>query len=389
MQEDFHYYASYCAAILAGFAHEDALTIAYCDQFVDVCSKSFLKKVKGPLSAATTQTQLELVDAKTDLYGLQDITRIWASFHFLPYDLYANLKFRPKKYKNKYRLICNSNGELVVDTVNVAKGLSLQAAGVAMHVLSDTWAHKYFAGTPSLVINNTNYHFFEILNVDEKETSREIKFRHSVSSPDDIENGKYTGSMYQGNENNIMNLGHGRAGHFPDYSFAKYKYLPAWGNYEEIIKDNPDDYHHAFAQMIYALKYIKGDFSLFEKEHYDFEAYKEYEDEVDRIIRKRQLNACSDWKEFGEKLSGEVIPDFDMYKYEQEYTNASKEKKNETFLGKFFVASLAQKSMVTAKIYKSGNRLAGFSVDYNGKKVKGIKDFKAIVKPILGDNKDD
>ena len=42
-----------------------------------------------------------------------------------------------------------------------------------------------------------------------------------------------------------MCLGHGRAGHLPDYSFMRYRYLPAWGNYEEIIKNNPEDYMHA------------------------------------------------------------------------------------------------------------------------------------------------
>ena len=28
-----------------------------------------------------------------------------------------------------------------------------------MHVLADTWAHRNFAGTPSLVINNTTGYF--------------------------------------------------------------------------------------------------------------------------------------------------------------------------------------------------------------------------------------
>ena len=52
---------------------------------------------------------------------------------------------------------------MAAETVKLARGGSLQAAGLAMHVLADTWAHSNFAGTPSLVINNTNYHFFELL----------------------------------------------------------------------------------------------------------------------------------------------------------------------------------------------------------------------------------
>ncbi len=74
MQLDFHYYATYCAAYIAGYSHEESLDIAYSAQFVDNCSRTLLAKIKGPSSAATTQLQLELMDARTDPVGLQDIT---------------------------------------------------------------------------------------------------------------------------------------------------------------------------------------------------------------------------------------------------------------------------------------------------------------------------
>lgn len=150
MQGDFHYYATYCAAYLAGYSHEQSLSICYSAQFVDLCSATLLSKLKAPQSAATTQLKLEMMKTRTDRVGLQNITRIWASFHFLPYDLYATRERCGKRYLNKYRLICKPNSDLIVDTVKLAKGSSLQAAGVAMHVLADTWAHSYFAGTPSL-----------------------------------------------------------------------------------------------------------------------------------------------------------------------------------------------------------------------------------------------
>jgi len=374
MQKDFHYYACYCAAVIAGYEHCDALKIAYSNQFVDECTKTLLTKLKGPKAAATTQSQAELMEARTDIIGLQDITRIWASFHFLPYDLYAEVSKRPLIYKFKYRLICDSNGELLVDTVRLAKGRGPQAAGIAMHILSDTWAHKYFAGTPSLVINNTNYYFYEIA---EDNSEKEVDFRHSVTSPDDLLNYKYTNSVYQGNENNIMNLGHGRAGHFPDYSFARYKYMPAWGGYKVIVKDNPSDYFHAFAQMVYALKYLRDDYEEFNTNHYAFEEVEAYKDRIESILRKRQIIACDDWKRFGEELSGEEIPDFDVTLYQQEYMNSVKDKKEDTFLGRFFLAAMAQKSMVTNRVYKSGSLLAGFSSD-NNKRLRGLKDFKAL-----------
>ena len=341
MNSDFHYYATYCAAIIAGYGHEESLDIAYSDCFADMCTKTLLSKIKGPSAAATTQLNLELMDARTDIVGLQDITRIWSSFHFLPKDLNAEPKRRcSKRYKNKYRLICGTNGALLGDTVNLAKDKSLQAVGLAMHILCDTWAHRTFAGTPSLVINGPYNRFYEILP---DGSERKITFRHSASQPDDLEQSIYTSSLSSGSEISIMNLGHGRAGHLPDYSFIKYRYLPAWGDYEEIV-------------------------------------IKDLESEIDTILRKRQLSSADDWKALGEKLSGKEIEAFDAEKYQQEYIDAAEEDKDETFLGKFILASLAQKSMITNKIFRSGNKLAGYSIESRKRGFRGIKDYKKLIK---------
>ena len=386
MQLDFHYYATYCAAILAGYSHEESEQIAFSAQFVDCCSATFLTKIKGPVSAATTQLQLEMMDARADIVGRQDITRIWSSFHFLPGDLYADAGRKVSKaYLKKYRLICDTNGALLVDTVELARGKGTQAAGVAMHILADTWAHRYFAGTPSLVINNTNYHFSEIVRDGDGFTERDVNFNHNPASIEDCENGIYTNSIYQGNENSIMNLGHGRCGHLPDYSFARYRYMPAWADYREVVKDNPSDYYHAFTQMIYALKCLRTEGAVFETDRYDEEAAAPYLNILNYILEKRQTDASADWKTFGEKLSGREITDFDMDRYDDEYTSMEEGKRYTTFLGKFILAALAQKSMVTAKIFESGSKLAGASIDYNKKGFGGIKDFKRLVKAAKGE----
>ena len=379
MNIDFHYYATYLAAIIAGYSHEESSEIAYSAQFVDCCTRTFLISIKAPLSAATTQSQVELINARADLLGLQNITRIWSSFHFLPQDLYAEKKWCTRGYRNKYRLICGPNGDLLVETVKLAKGKSLESVGLAMHVLADTWAHRNFAGTPSLVINNTDYYFYEIFSSDAGEFEKKITFRHSTSTPDDLNRSIYTNSLFQTSENSIMNLGHGRAGHLPDYSFIKYKYLPAWGDFTEIVKDNPSDYYHAFCQMVYAMRYLRGNISSFDKDTYDFEIVSPYEAQIKEIINKRQIDSCADWKALGEKISGNIIDDFDVYRYKDEYLAARKEAKDNTILGRFFVAALRQKSMVTNKIYKSGNMLAGFSADFAENGFVGIKDFKKLV----------
>ncbi len=389
MQKDFHYYATYCAAYIAGYSHEESLCIAYSDQFCDCCTRTLLSKVGSLGQAATTQLQLELVYADNDTKGIWDITRIWASFHFLPRDLYADVKKGFRRYKEKYRLICGPNGSLVKDTVELAKDSSLQAVGIAMHVLSDTWAHTYFAGTPSMVINDTNYDFFELIKDADGYKEKEIEFRHSVSQPDDLENSIYTNSLQPNNERSIMNLGHGRAGHLPDYSFARYKYMPAWDDFREKVKDNPSDYFKAFTQMIYAMKFIRGDIEEFELDRYDTDAVDVYKDEIMQILEKRQLDSCDDWKRFGEKLSGMEIEDFDAEKYQKEIMDAQNDEKDKTFIGKFVIASMKHKSMVTNRIYKSGNRLAGVSVDYHKKGFRGLRDFKILLKKKLGGEADE
>ena len=389
MQMDFHYYATYCAAQLAGYSHEDSLAISYSAQFVDCCSRTLLSGLKAPLAAATTQLQLELMNARTDLVGLQDITRIWASFHFLPGDLCAPVKKASRLYQSKYRLICKPNGALLADTVELAKGGSLQAVGIAMHVLADTWAHQYFAGTPSLVINNTDFYFFELIREGDSFREQPIVFHHSAGTPDDVEKGIYNSSIFQNSENSIMNLGHGRAGHLPDYSYIRYKYLPAWGDCEEIIKDNPADYYHAFCQMVYALKYIRGVLPVFETGCYDTDSVAPWKEEIHSIIEKRRSDACADWKALGEKLSGNEVEDFDLNRYRDEYQKSQENEKDGTFLGRFFIAALAQKSMVTNKVFKSGNLLTGFSVDYAEKGFRGIRDFIKLVEARKGKNSDD
>ena len=217
MQKDFHYYATYCAAFLAGYSHEESLAVCYSAQLTDYFSATLLGKIGGPKEAATTQLNMELMNMRPDILSLQQITRIWASFHFLPRDLYAGKKGCTRGYLNKYRLICGPNGDLIEDTVRLASGSSLQAAGLAMHVLADTWAHRYFAGTPSLVINNTDDFFYEIIDDNDGNSERKISFRHSPSGKDDLDNSIYNNSVFQSNEISILNLGHARAGHLPDY----------------------------------------------------------------------------------------------------------------------------------------------------------------------------
>ena len=364
MQRNFHYYATYCAAFLAGYSHPESLRIAYAAALVDFCSVTFLKELKAPTEAASTQLQMEMMEIPADRHGRQEITKIWAAFHFLPYDLYAEVK-GGRRYKEKYRLICNTDSDLLVETVKLAKDESLEAAGIALHVLADTFAHRYFAGTPSLVINNTNYHFYEDVPTEDGVVSKRVNFRHNPGKQDEPDKLLYTNTIYQMDENSIMNLGHGRAGHLPDYSYATYRYLPAWAGYEEYVKDNPKEFYQAFCQMVYALKYLHGVNPDFMKGAYDTDAVEPYREEIDAFMRVRDVDSDLGWKVLGERLSGEEIPDFRMDLHTGEYREA--DKKEDTVLGQFFAATIRQKRMVAQRIAESGNRIVSH------RKKKGVK----------------
>lgn len=357
MQKEFHYYATYCAAYLAGYTHDDCLQIAHSAALVDFCSEDYLAELSAPATAATTQLQLEMVDMKTDWFGRTRITEIWSSFHFLPGNLYAEPGKGGRRYKDKYRLICDVNSDLLVKTVELARGESLQAVGMAMHILADTWAHRYFAGTPSLVINNVNYNFYERVPEGEGTVERLVTFRHNPKAKDDPERSIYTNTIYRSSENSVMNLGHGRAGHLPDYGYAVYRYLPAWADYREVVKKNPEDFHHAFCQMVYALKCLRTQGRTFEKDTYDRESVEPYTEEICSILNHRSLEADLGWKEMGERLSGQTLPDFSPSMWRDEYLKAGQGDKEQTVLGRFFRAAIRQKEMVVGEIKASGNRI--------------------------------
>ena len=387
MERSFHYYGTYCAALIAGYSIEESKALCHSAFLVDKFSKTFLARIGGPESAATTQLPVEMASARTDPVGLADITRIWSSFHFLPADLHAKVHKGNRYYRDKYRLICGPNGDLVADTVNLAQGKGMQAVGLAMHVLADTWAHRYFAGTPSLVINNTNRFFVELVpSEDGSFIERPVKFGHNPAIPDDFENGLYTNTIFQPNENTIMNLGHGRAGHLPDYSFMRYRYVPAWNDYKEVFKDNPTEYYQAFCQMVYAMKCLRGEYGPFEVNTYDTDSVAPYEHEIREILEKRQpaADAIEDWRAFGERLCGDHVDYFDLDAHVEEYLEADEDSKDDTYLGKFILAALAQKGMVVNRVWSSGNPLAGRSINYDGKSFAGIQDFLPLIGYLRG-----
>ena len=117
----------------------------------------------------------------------------------------------------------------------------------------------------------------------------------------------------------------------------------------------------AFAQMVQAMKYLRGEIEVFEKDTYAFDDISQFKDQIDSILRKKQPDASDDWKAFGESLSGKEIPAFDSDKYIEEFNNSNRRNRSRTFLAKFIMGAISHKGMVTNEIFKSGNILAGFT----------------------------
>ena len=84
-------------------------------------------------------------------------------------------------------------------------------------------------------------------------------------------------------------------------------------------------------------------------------------------------------------MSGNTIEDFDVSKYQEEYRQASEDKKRKTFLGKFFLASILHKGMVTHEIFMSGNTLAGIPSTFRLTDLRKPEDVGRMIQRFLGD----
>lgn len=329
MNLDFHYYGTYCAAMEAGYAKEEAKKIAYFAQFVDECTATLLDKngiKKGnALFVPTVQSEIELFSTLKNPFEftedeIRTIAKIWASFHFLPgnttgtevkydgpekYGIFDGWKYGVKEDK-EFHLLCLPNSDLVVDMIECIRedvngiGLTnkLEHIGMAMHVLADTWAHYWFAGIPAWHINDAEGTVYEHL---EDGSKRSLRYTYDTFK-DNIEAGHYSCSPINIHYNGISYLGHGRMGHLPDYSFITYDYIPMWKagdgtkGSQRVLKNNPNVFMLAYTQMVYALRCIK------ENRPFQVEEYYKLEDGdrigIRNILKTRKLDTSMEWKDY-------------------------------------------------------------------------------------------
>jgi hypothetical protein len=124
--------------------------------------------------------------------------------------------------------------------------------GARAHVLADTWAHQDFCGLDHEI--NTYYDvngaWFGRQSIDYCDSKGWHNVVLSAMSHENL----------QAVPNKTSYLGHGWMGHFPDYSFVKFRYRPWWrrSTDEAFLRDNPVQYRSAFIELCSLFRRANG-----------------------------------------------------------------------------------------------------------------------------------
>lgn len=366
MNKDFHFEGTYCAARIAGFPHGDAEKIAWAAQMVDDCTETLLDHTGISASFQNTVITCETTwdSAKDDIkYGeyapktnttLQKIRSIWMPFHFLPGNLgpgrgqvytgeqsWGGFSFDADIDANDFLCLCLHNSdlaqEMIDDTISCyaappaqyTRDILLYLIGIRMHVLADTWAHEFFAGTPNYWIND--------IDGLEVENSDIAEYGKSRSLP---------GVTFH----SVFYHGHGRLGHLPDLGYLSYQYIPRWLG-SPIIKNNTGIFTRAFCQMADALTAIQTN-QPFRQNEYSTDmdirgCLGQYCDTIcDLLSRKKAGSDENDWSSLVSQFPAPNVPVY----------NAANAGVPEMIA--FQTAALRHRDMVCNKLHNS--HIAGF-----------------------------
>jgi hypothetical protein len=309
MYKDFHYYGTYVAARYAGYAPNEAQIIAHAAQYVDdsIHSRLINKGEHGidfqPIPTCHTTGELCWTTIGSGP-SISELHQVWVPFHFLPGNYRSqalpdpNASIRIRNYtgpqhdsgiftswnyddraKWEFKLQCLPGSPISTAMINEItdkyKGQphELHLIGLRMHVLADTAAHAYYAGTPAWHVNDAGAKVYD-LTVNPKQ---EVPW---LPTPGGEQSTPATTIYYD----SIFYLGHGRMGSLPDYPWIKYEYHPKWSS-TPIVKDNPVEYLKVFRVMVTALKCIK------EQKKFDSAnlepVEQKYISAIDNILRQR------------------------------------------------------------------------------------------------------
>ncbi|MFO0592396.1 MAG: DUF6765 family protein [Polyangiaceae bacterium] len=260
MDIDFHYYATFIAAQVAGYNDSEAAMIAHAAQYVDDSTPDRASRIHGVKPVVTTLSVGDEI-GEADDWSTGTIARdraMWTAFHFLPGNIDLNHPYHGAQKatglfgsfhyddlaKQEFRAMCLPDSPMAIGMVNDTvqrHATDLAMIGIRMHVLIDTFAHMLYSGSAAWHVNDVAEEP-EILTLD----GRYVR----VAIP------PFTYTPQGFYYNSIAYTGHGRMGHVPDLPWVTYRYKPQWSN-TPIVKDNPTMYLRAFQEMVTAMRCIR------------------------------------------------------------------------------------------------------------------------------------
>ncbi|MBD2183028.1 DUF6765 family protein [Aerosakkonema funiforme] len=152
----------------------------------------------------------------------------------------------------------------VQDKESILKRFGLLLLGVRAHVIGDTWAHQDWCAVDNVIntywdIDNSWYNNLTWQNIEYQDIGQDWKkIKLSSMSHENLQAAPNVPPCY---------VGHGWMGHFPDYSFVKYRYKPCWSpkSAQALERDNPTEYNYAFLELCSLFSQANG--SKFQPEH--------------------------------------------------------------------------------------------------------------------------
>jgi len=140
MDKEFHYYLTYLTAARAGFAFNDALTIAQACQAVD--DNTHISEINPD----TPQSYSNYISQTMDILRPRaSRMRIYPVFHFIPGD--PALLSAKRSDRRTHPLNTTPDSPLANQCFNTAAQTGdPMLVGIAAHAYADTWAHQNFVG---------------------------------------------------------------------------------------------------------------------------------------------------------------------------------------------------------------------------------------------------
>lgn len=326
MQEDMHYYGTYCLARSAGIKKKAAEIIAYASQYVDNSTATKIDNHEDGSKIIAVPTAHHPMDLIRNL-DREDQREIWVPFHFFP---------GGKGDTFTSKLVCRKDSSIVREMVennlyHNKQPYTLHLLGITAHVYADTFAHYGFSGVSS----RRNRIFGDSIKIEQSSKMVETLMGSKLSA-------FFTKYGDQGgllrNIRSVISsvgeigsgaLGHGAVSVYPDQPFLKWSFdyeYPDLVTSKRSVRNN----QKTFLEACEKLYNLFTRFLAIHKEYFDINSRVEFLEIKPKlkeilaleIAKHERSKAWTKALKKGE-LSGkkEKLPIYDPHKWENERDN--------------------------------------------------------------------